>query len=300
MKAWISGHKGFVGQHLIRLLESEGIECVGFDLQDGDDITMDFLVYGSLKKHRPDYIFHLAAVTSVASSFEQPIPCMATNIGGSVNLLEAVRKLDLDCKILLASSTEVYSPALDDTPLEVGSAVQPRTPYGVSKLAMEQMGAIYASSYGMSIVVTRTNNHTGPGQDGPFAVTSFARQIVEIEQGKRDVLEHGDLSAFKSYLDVRDVVRAYRLAIDLDPYIYNIAADDNIEMKVLLDRLVSQAKVPIKTSKEKSLIRPYAPDKTLYKTSSRLKEAGWQPEYNLTRTLNDVLEYWRGKNASSN
>lgn len=295
MKAFITGDKGFVGQHLTRLLEDEGIDVVGYDIVDGYDVTDYPSLHAKLKEHRPDYIFHLAAMTSVATSFETPVSCMATNVGGSTNLLEAARSLELTSNILLASSTEVYSPAKDDTPLEVSSAVQPRTPYGVSKLAMEQLGAIYANSYGLHVVVTRTNNHTGPGQDGPFAVTSFARQIVEIERGKQDELKHGDLSAFKSYLDVRDVIKAYRLAIDLEPYVYNIAATDNIEMKVLLDRLVSQARVPIKTSTDTSLIRPYAPDKTRYQTSSKLKEAGWEPEYNLERTLHDVLEYWRSK-----
>lgn len=295
MKAFITGDKGFVGQHLTELLEAEGMTVCGFDLVDGKNITDYQLLHDTLKEIRPDYIFHLAAVTSVASSFEEPLPCMATNVGGSTNLLEAVKHLDLDCKVLLASSTEVYSPALDDTPLDVSSAVQPRTPYGVSKLAMEQLGAIYANSYKMDVVITRTNNHTGPGQDGPFAVTSFARQIVEIEKGRQDILRHGDLSSFKSYLDVRDVVKAYRIAIDQPPYVYNVASDTNIEMQVLLDRLVAQAKVPVVTSKDTSLVRPYAPDKTLYKSSSRLKEAGWKQEYNLERTLHDVLEYWREK-----
>lgn len=294
MRALITGSEGFVGTHLRKLLEAEGMDIVRFDLTLGLDIT-DITLRAALETYRPDYIFHLAAVTSVASSFEDPISCMATNIGGSVNLLEEVRRLELDCKILLASSTEVYSPALDDTPLDVASPAQPRTPYGVSKLAMEQLGAIYANAYKMHVVVTRTNNHTGPGQDGPFAVTSFARQIAEIEKGKRDVLEHGDLSSFKSYLDVRDVVRAYRIAIDLEPFIYNVSSEDTIEMQDLLDRLVAQAKIPIKTSASKSLIRPYAQAKTVYQTSSRLKEAGWKPEYNLERTLRDTLEYWRNK-----
>lgn len=293
-KAVITGNRGFVGQHLTELLEAEGTTVIGLDIVDGHDVT-DANIRDVLAQHRPDYIYHLAAVTSVMSSFEQPIGCMAVNIGGSINVLEAVRRLELPSKILLASSTEVYSPAIDDTPLDVASPVQPQTPYGVSKLAMEQLGAIYASSYKMHVVVTRTNNHTGPGQDGPFAVTSFARQIVEIERGQRSILEHGDLSSYRSYLDVRDVVRAYRLAIDLEPYIYNIAADEGVKMEELLDRLVAQAKVPIKTSTSTALIRPYSSPKTRYQTSSKLREAGWQPEYNLERTLHDVLEYWRNK-----
>lgn len=294
MISFITGGRGFVGQHLKKLLEEEGQEVIVYDLVDGLDILSNEL-YEALKKHRPHYIYHLAAMASVPQSFADPRECVTVNIEGSVALLEAVRELELTSKILLASSTEVYSPALDDTPLEVGSSIQPRTPYGVSKLAMEQLGAIYASAYQMDIVVTRTTNHTGPGQDGPYALTSFAKQIVAIERGEQDVLKHGDLTSFKSYLDVRDVVKAYRLAIDMQPYIYNIASDETYEMQALLDRLVANAKVPVITSKDTALIRPYAPDKTRYQTSSKLKEAGWKPEYNIERTLNDVLNYWRTK-----
>jgi GDP-4-dehydro-6-deoxy-D-mannose reductase len=294
MKSFITGGRGFVGTHLKKLLEDEGQEVIIYDLVDGKDILSHEL-YDALKKHRPDYIYHLAAITSVPQSFENPTECMSINIEGSVALLEAIKNLDLTCRIQLASSTEVYTPALDDTPLDVGSAIQPRTPYGVSKLAMEQMGAIYSAAYGLQVVVTRTTNHTGPGQDGPFALTSFAKQIVAIERGEQDILKHGDLTSFKSYLDVRDVVRAYRIAIDLKPYIYNIASEETYEIKSLLDRLVANAKVPVVTSTDTTLVRPYAPDKTRYQTSSLLKEAGWKPEYNIERTLHDVLEYWRTK-----
>lgn len=292
MKAFITGGKGFVGKHLTQLLIDEGQVVKTFDLVDGQDILSNEL-YEKLKEFRPDYIYHLAAMASVPQSFADPRECVTVNIEGSVALLEAVRGLELTSKILLASSTEVYSPALDDTPLGVGSSIQPRTPYGVSKLAMEQLGAIYASAYQMDIVVTRTTNHTGPGQDGPYALTSFAKQIVAIERGEQDILKHGDLTSFKSYLDVRDVVKAYRLAIDMEPYIYNIASDETYEMQALLDRLVANAKVPVKTSKDTALIRPYAPDKTRYQTSSKLMEAGWGPEFNIERTLHDVLNYWR-------
>jgi GDP-4-dehydro-6-deoxy-D-mannose reductase len=294
MKALITGGKGFVGQHLKELLEAEGQEVMTFDLVDGQDILSNEL-YTTLKKFMPDYVYHLAAMTSVPQSLEEPRECVTVNIEGSVALLEAIRDLELPCHVLLASSTEVYRPAIDDTPLSVSSAIQPRTPYGVSKLAMEQLASIYSAVYNIHVIITRTTNHTGPGQDGPFAVTSFAKQIVAIERGEQDELKHGDLTSFKSYLDVRDVVKAYRLAIDMQPYIYNIASDETYEMQTLLDRLVANAKVPVKTSKDTALIRPYAPDKTRYETSSKLKEAGWKPEFNIERTLHDVLDYWRTK-----
>lgn len=294
MKAFITGGQGFVGKHLKELLEKEGQEVITFDLVDGQNI-LSGLLERELKKHRPHYIYHLAAVASVPQSFNDPAETIRVNTEGSAKLLQAVKELELTSKILLASSTEVYSPALTDTPLNENSTVIPRTPYGVAKLAMEYLGAIYANTYDMDVVITRTTNHTGPGHDGPYALTSFAKQIVAIEHGEQDELKHGDLTSFKSYLDVRDVVRAYRIAIDQPPYIYNIASQDTYEMQSLLDRLVNNAKVPVKTSTDTALIRPYAPDKTRYQTSSKLIEAGWKPEYNIERTLNDLLEYWRSK-----
>lgn len=294
MKSFITGGKGFVGKHLKELLLKEGHEVVTFDLVDDQDISST-LLYDSLSKERPDYIYHLAAVTSVPESFVDPQNCMRSNVEGSVNLLECVRKLDITCKIHIASSTEVYAPAMNDQPLTESASVRPKTPYGISKLTMEQIAAMYVGLYGMDIVITRTTNHTGPGQDGPFALTSFAKQIVEIERGTKEVLTHGDLTSFKSYLDVRDVVKAYRIAIDLKPYVYNLAAEKAYDMQGLLNRLVAQAKVPVKTSLDTSLVRLTPPDKTTFSTSNLLKEAGWKPEYNLERTLHDVLEYWREK-----
>lgn len=293
MKCFITGGEGFVGKHLAKLLNDEGLQVVTFDLKDSRDILNRSQLLQALNAYRPDYIFHLAAVTSIPESFSDAAHCVDVNLIGTINLLDCIREADLSPRILLASSTEVYSPSFNDTPLNTSSPLQPRTPYGVSKLAMEQIGAIYANTYKLQIAVTRTNNHTGPGQDGPFAVTSFAKQIAEIEKGKRNELKHGDLTSFKSYLDVRDVIRAYRIAIDLPPFIYNIAADDNIEMQELLNRLVAQAKVPINTSTDTSLVRPSSPDRTRYETSSKLREAGWKPEYNIERTLRDVLDYWR-------
>jgi len=292
MKALVTGNKGFVGQHLTEALNKKGIEVIGYDIKEGLDITSPNLKH-FVESWKPDYIFHLAAKINAAESFDKPLEYMATNVGGTINLLEAAK--NINANILLASSTEVYSPAIDDTPLDITSVTQPQTPYGVSKLTMEQMGAIYANRYKMHIVVTRTNNHTGPGQDGPFALTSFAKQIVEIERGRRDVLEHGDLSNFKSYLDVRDVVQAYITAIDLSPYIYNVTSDDSYEMGDLLNRLVAYAKVPITRSQNTSLVRSYKAPQTFYKPSSRLKDAGWKIEYPLERTLYDLLEYWRRK-----
>ncbi len=294
MRSFITGGRGFVGQHLKALLEAEGQEVTTFDLVDGQDINKATLL-SELAKCQPDYVYHLAAVTSVPESFKNPLDCLRTNIEGSVHLLECIRALKITCKILLASSTEVYSPAIDDTPLDINSSLHPRTPYGVSKLAMEQLAAIYVGAYGMDIVITRTTNHTGPGQDGPFALTSFAKQIVAIERGEQEELVHGDLTSFKSYLDVRDVVRAYRLAVDLPSYIYNIASSETYEMQGLLDRLVQNAKVPVRTSTDTSLVRAYQQDKTRYETSSLLREAGWRPEYSIERTLHDLLEYWRQK-----
>lgn len=295
MRVAITGSKGFVGRHLTESLKNDNHTVMGYDLADGYDITDGHRLRRCLEEFKPDYIYHLAAITSIPQSFADPSLCAEVNLVGSANVLQAATQLTKPPKILLASSTEVYSPAIDDTPLDETAVTRPQTPYGITKLAMEQYGAIYAALYDLHVVVTRTNNHTGPGQDGPFAVTSFARQIVAIERGEQEELKHGDLSAYKSYLDVRDVIAAYRIAIDLEPYVYNIASDESIEVKSLLDRLVAQAKVPVKTSTDTSLIRAASPNRTFYQTSSKLKEAGWKPQYTLERTLHDVLEYWRSK-----
>jgi GDP-4-dehydro-6-deoxy-D-mannose reductase len=158
---------------------------------------------------------------------------------------------------------------------------------------MDMLGEVYHQSYGMHVVVTRAFNHTGPGRGEMYAESSWAKQIAEIEKGKRTTLEHGNLSTIRNYTDVRDVVRAYAMAIDLPPNVYNICSIHNFSMKEVLGLLINQATTYIPKYDKSSLHRPN--DFSFKKPSSGefRSIADWKPEIPLEQTLKDLLEDWR-------
>jgi GDP-4-dehydro-6-deoxy-D-mannose reductase len=170
---------------------------------------------------------------------------------------------------------------------------EPSSPYAVSKMAMDYLGQVYAKAYGLEVVTTRAFNHAGPGRGEMYAESAFAKQIVECELGRRDVVKHGNLATTRNYTDVRDIVRAYRLAIDLPPGVYNISSNNSVTMQELMDLLIKNARVDIKTEVDQALFRP---GDFSFKTPSCEKFqnlTGWKPIYSLEETMVSVLDGWR-------
>lgn len=276
MRSLIIGGTGFVGCYLADYLrQTTDVDVV--DLKLGTDIRDYETVRRVIDELRPDYIYNLAAVTSIPEAIADPQRVIDTNITGTLNILEVVRRLGLKTNILLASSTE---------------APTANNPYGLTKMAMEQLGDFYARAHGLHVVSTRTCNHTGPEQESTFAVPSFARQIALIENEAQEELVHGDLSVWKHYLDVRDVVQAYQFANDLPSGTYTIASKEPVTMEIIVDLLKGMANVPVTSRVDEKLLRPYAQERVVHQTSPELA-AFWQPKYKLKETLADTLEYWR-------
>lgn len=294
--ALIVGSKGFVGIHLVNHLEEEGVEVAHFNLRDGQNILDYEFVRNTLDVLRPNYIFHLAAQAFVPESFTNPKRTFEVNTIGSLNVLEAVRQLQIKTKVHLAGTSEEYGTAVNGEGVITEEVVpEPSSPYAISKLAMDYLGQVYAKSYGLEVVVTRAFNHAGAGRGEMYAESSFAKQIVECEMGKREYVEHGNLNTVRNYTDVRDVVRAYKMAIDLPSGVYNICSENSIKMQELMDLLIKNAKVEIKTKVNEAL---YRPGDFSFKTPSceKFKKlTGWEPEYRLERTMISILEDWRIK-----
>lgn len=276
MKSCIIGGAGFVGAHLAEYLaETTDVEIA--DIKTGVDVRKYEHLRTVIDDLRPDYIYYLAAVTAIPEAIADPQRCIDVNISGALNTLEVVRKLGLKTKILLTSSTE---------------APTANNPYGTSKVAMEQLGQFYANVHGLHVVSTRACNHAGPGQESTFAIASFARQIALIEQDAQEELVHGDLDVWKNYLDVRDVVKAYQLAIDLPPATYTVSSKSAVSMGIIVDELVKLSTTNVKTRLDQSLVRPYKQPNIEHKTSPEI-DSFWEPRYKLKDTLKDTLEYWR-------
>jgi GDP-4-dehydro-6-deoxy-D-mannose reductase len=291
MKALCIGSKGFVSGYLVEELLQQGWEVDGMNLRDGQDIRNYETVRNAIDICKPDAIFLLAAQAAPAESFHNPNRTFEVNILGSTNVLEAVRQLGLKTRILLCGTSEEYGP---QEPLEDG-VLEPRSPYAISKMAMTQMGLLYAKAYGLHVVVTRAFNHTGPGRSEVYMESSFAKQIAQIEANKRIFLEHGNLSSIRNFTDVRDVVRAYVKAIDLPNGVYNICSENNVSVRDVVGILTKRASCDILLQKNDSLIRPADFSFRQPRCDKFKKLTGWKAEIPLEQTLQEILDYWRDR-----
>lgn len=246
---------------------------------------------------RPERVFHLAAQSFVQSSFYEPAATLQNNILGELHLLEAVRKWDTDVRIHVAGSSEEYGLVHpNEVPTKETAPLRPLSPYAVSKVAQDKLAWQYFKSYGMKIVVTRGFNQTGPRRVGPFAPSSFARQIAEIEQGlRKPVVYVGDLTPKRDWHDVRDTVRAYWLALDKGQAgeVYNIGSGKTYSNRELLDTLLGFSAVRIQVQEDPTRFRPSDVPLLWADTEKFRKRTGWKPTIPFKQTLHDLLNYWR-------
>lgn len=312
-KALITGITGFVGSHMAELLLKEGVEVYGIQRwrSKSDNIEhikdkikfeeADLLdahsLYTVVDKIKPDYIFHLAAQSFVQSSWASPTQTLEVNIIGSAHLFEAVRKTGLPIPIQIACSSEEYGMVLpNEVPIKETNPLRPLSPYAVSKLAMDYLGYQYHQSYKMNIIRTRGFNHTGPRRGEVFAESSFAKQIAEIEKGKREpVVSVGNLEAQRDYTDVRDMVKAYYLSVQkCEPgEAYNIATGSAWKIQKVLDLLISFSKSKVEIRPDPTRMRPSDVEILIGDNTKFVARTGWKPEIPFEKTMEDLLNYWR-------
>lgn len=312
-KALITGIAGFVGSYMAELLLSKGYDVYGISrarskmdhiesiktklhLEDADLLDSHSL-YSAINKIRPDYIFHLAAQSFVPTSWGSPSVTLEVNIVGSANLFEAVRQVGIDPVIQIACSSEEYGMVYEnEVPIKETNPLRPLSPYAVSKLSMDYLGYQYFESYHMRIIRTRGFNHTGPRRGDTFAESTFAKQIALIEKGKQEpVIYVGNLEAERDYTDVRDMVRAYLLAVEkCDPGdVYNIATGKAIKIEDVLTLMLSQSKVKVEIKQDPARMRPSDVPILIGDSSKFQKKTGWKPEIPFEKTAEDLLNYWR-------
>ena len=318
MRLLVTGAAGFVGGHLVAFLRAErpDVEIHGVVLPQGGvswrgpagvrvleaDLNDPKAAAAAVEEVRPEAIVHLAGQASVHQSWLDPALTLRTNVLGLVHLLDAARRLALRPAVLVVGSAEEYGPVgPEEIPIREEAPLRPASPYAVSKVAQAALARLYGPAGGMRIVLTRTFHHTGPGRGEAFAESSFARQIAEIEAGRRPgVIEVGNLEAVRDFTDVRDVVRAYWMLLEKGRggEAYNVCSGRGRRIRDLLDTLLAASSARVEVRVDPERLRP-SDVPVQVGDPGRLRAAtGWQPEIPLERTLGDLLDDWRTRTGT--
>lgn len=314
----VTGAGGFVGRHLtaelVRRLD-EGDRIVALTHGDGptpsarcETRPLDLLdaaaTRGLVEEVRPTHVVHLAARSSVQGAAGAPEETWRVNLVGSLHLAEAVRRHAAGATLLFVSSGEVYGRAfLSGRPLGEGEVPQPANAYARTKLAGEMMLADVLPSE-TRLVVIRAFNHTGPGQDERFVLPSFAGQIARVEAaGGAGVIEVGDLTASRDFLDVRDVVAAYRgliLRSDALPrrVLYNVASGTTRRIADILDGLRALAEAEIEVRVAPDRLRPSEIPVASADPGLIRRDTGWEPVVPWDETLRSLMAEARRRSGS--
>ena len=295
MKVVIVGASGFVGKYLARELEAAGHSTVKADIPEVNLLNaeqMDALIEGA----KPDAVVNLAAISSVGASWKSPSDTISVNVNGTLNLLEAIRKHAPQAKTLLIGSAEEYAVPEGQKALKETDPLEASNPYGISKIAQENFAQLYRKKYGMKIVCTRSFNHTGVGQTTTFALPSFVKQVAEIDKsGKPGKIFVGNLSAYRDFSDVEDVVHVYRMLLEneneFDTYNVGSGVSNKIEdllKNVILKLSPVQIEIVVDPEKVRPVETPY-----LCADNSRVKKY-WNGT-DIRVTLKKMFDHFRAE-----
>ncbi|MEO8286596.1 MAG: GDP-mannose 4,6-dehydratase [Chloroflexota bacterium] len=309
-RVFITGAGGFVGKHLLRYLTYNtdwelygnarhrpddpalaAVNWLAIDLTDHEEAV------ASVAQMKPDYVIHLAAQSNVQRAFQDPESTIINNIVSELNMLEALRKAAPQARIMITGSSEQYGMVQPQyIPIDEDTPFRPNNPYAVSKVTQDMLALQHFLSYGQKTIRVRPFNHIGPGQTEHFVTAAFAKQVALIEAGEQEpVIYVGNLEAERDFTDVRDMVRAYHLAITLgEPgEVYNIGYGKGRSIQWILDTLVGMSSVKVEVRQDPARMRP-SDIPSLVCNPARFKHrTGWEPEIPIEQTLRDILHYWR-------
>lgn len=326
-RAFITGITGMVGSHLVDyLLEHTDWEIYGLArwrspldnlfhiLPRINNKDRVHLLYGDLRDYisiheavnqaQPDYVFHLAAQSYPKTSFDSPLDTLETNVQGTANVLEALRKNNIDAVTHVCASSEVFGRVpKEKLPIDEECTFHPASPYAISKVGTDLIGRYYGEAYDMKVMTTRMFTHTGPRRGDVFAESTFAKQIAMIEAGLiPPIVKTGNLDSLRTFADVRDAVKAYYMLVTVNPIpaaYYNIGGTYTCTIKEMLNTLVSMSTVKdIKVETEAERLRPIDADLQVPNTAKFEAVTGWRPEIPFETTMSDLLNYWRDRIAS--
>ena len=325
MNVLITGVLGMVGSHMVDfLLEKTTMKIYGFcrwnESMDNIEHLTDVinkkekieLIYGDLndyasivtaiEKSKPDYVFHLGGQSYPQTSFDSPLETLQTNILGTANLLEALRKSSYkNAMIHVCASSEIFGRVTKDKlPINEECSLHPASPYAISKVGTDLIGRYYGEAYNMMVMTTRMFTHTGPRRGDVFHESTFAKQIAMIEHGLQEPkILVGNLESLRTYADVRDAVIAYWMLLNINPSpgaYYNIGGTYTCKVGETLNYLLSKSTVKdIEVVVDPNRLRPIDADLQIPDTTKFRELTGWSPEITFNKTMDDLLDYWRDR-----
>jgi GDP-4-dehydro-6-deoxy-D-mannose reductase len=297
MRVLVTGAKGFVGVRLVRRLRADGHDPIAVDL-DEMDVTDREAVRRTLARERPDAIIHLAGISFVPDADKDPGLACRVNFASAQNLIACMEDEDRPVRILLIGSGEQYGPTApgarpvdEETPLEPGSV------YALAKTAADLAGEL-AARRGLDVIRVRPFNHTGVGQRDVFVAPEFARQVAEIESGRRARMSVGNLESVRDLMHVDDVVDAYVRLLDprAPATAYNVASGAGTRIGDLIEMLRARSTAKIEVDADpKKLGRPA---NARVGDASRLRDAtGWKCTRSVEDVMAELLDHWRERVA---
>lgn len=313
-KALVTGIAGFAGSHLAEFLLTKKIAVFGFYHPEHSTENIDHIkdklelvacdilnrrrVKDALKNIDPTYVFHLAAFSSPAQSFAIPRETLENNIIGELNLLEALAQNKSRAKVLVIGSADEYGKISEkDLPTDEATPISPLSPYAVSKVAQDFLGFLFFLHHKLHVVRVRPFNHIGPRQSPSFVIAAFASRIAQLEKAGGGTMNVGNLESWRDFTDVRDMVRAYYLALERGQpgEVYNLGSGKVVKIEDVLAMIITFAKVKIQVRQDKKLFHPQD-IKIIYCDFSKFKkQTGWYPKIPIRTTLFDTIEYERQK-----
>ena len=302
----ITGVQGFVGRYLVEYLQVREVDAkiAGIDIAKESDMkieyhSLDLSDKGQtaqiIQSFKPDYIVHLASISSVGQSWQDPAQCFKNNTNIMLNILEAVRQQNLKTRILSIGSSEEYGDyEVEQMPLSEDYKLEPQNPYAVAKLSQEMLGKVY-TALGVDVVMTRSFNHIGPRQSDRFVVPSFIKQLVAISEGKQTQMQVGNIDVSRDFTDVRDVVAAYYTILHKGKSgeVYNVCSGHAHKLSEIITTAENILGIKANIEVDRSRLRPND-TMLIFGNNQKIKEElGWKPQYSFEQTIKDIITYWQ-------
>jgi GDP-4-dehydro-6-deoxy-D-mannose reductase len=303
----ITGASGFVGSYLAQAIArlEPSARLIGVDRTEAavpglkENHAFELLdmqpLAALIEREQPRFLVHLASLSSVGTSWHDPIASFTNNTNIFLNVLEVVRRYSPKTRVLSVGSSEEYGVVTQaDLPLRETSPLQPASPYAVARVAQEHMGRVYVRGYGVDVVATRSFNHVGSGQSDQFVISALGKQFAELARGKREHLDVGTTSVVRDFLDVRDVVRAYWLLLQHGERgeVYNVCSGRGVSIDQVIEQFSAIAGLTPRVVVDPKRVRPVE-NAFVVGSNDKLRAAvGWSAEISLEDSLRSVYEYW--------